>query len=149
MGIHYLKKGLKAHIAGKTSTDQATVTFNGEAEFKEEYLQVPIALQFSAVDEDSFLKAKRFSLGYEFSILLSSNLSFSVLGDFNDEEVKPRYWTMFLDVTVSPKKMGFPLPTGSFFLEGTLDFPKGFYMAAKLRVPKNLFQLKKHLEALK
>ena len=126
-----------------------TRPFITKVKFKEKRINIPIALQFSAVNENSFLKAKRFSLGYEFSILLSSNLSFSVLGDFNDEEVKPRYWTMFLDVTISPKKMGFPLPTGNFFLEGTLDFPKGFYMAAKLRVPKNLFKLKKHLEALK
>ena len=146
MGIHYLKKGLKAHIAGKTSTDQATVKFNGEAEFKEKYLQVPIAFQLSAVDEDSFLKAWRLSLGYEFNVLLSSRFKAEAKAKGSAEVGKvTRDEAWEKDVDLKKEVSDLPKPSGSFLLGSTLDFPKGFYFAAKLKIPSALFKLKELL----
>ena len=143
MGIHYLKKGLKAHIDGKTSIDQVTVKFNGEAEFKEKYLQVPIALQFSAVDEDSFLKAWRLSLGYEFNVLLSSRFKAEAKGTEVGKVTRDEAWEK--DVDLKKEVSDLPKPSGSFLLGSTLDFPKGFYFAAKLKIPSALFKLKELL----
>ena len=142
MGIHYLKKGLKAHIDGKTSTDQVTVKFNGEAEFKEKYLQVPIAFQLSAVDEDSFLKAWRLSLGYEFNVLLSSRFKAEAKGS---AEVAQGTRALKKDVDLKKEVSDLPKPSGSFLLGSTLDFPKGFYFAAKLKIPSALLKLKELL----
>ena len=130
IGINYgLKRSLK--IEGLDGQ------YKGNLRFEENCLQIPLALHVSLVDENSFLKERRFSLGYEFSFFLSSKLTV-------DDKSEKKPWKD--DINLKEKVSDLPRSSGSILIKSTFEFPKGFYFASKLKIPVSIFKTKKHFD---
>ncbi|MCG8340075.1 MAG: hypothetical protein MI674_02210 [Cytophagales bacterium] len=103
---------------------------------EEKYVQIPIAIKFCRFNEEGSYLAKGFTLGYEFNVLLSS--AYKQEGGY--DQLKPSFQG---NKDLKQAIPDLPRLSGSIFFGGTIDLPKGFYLAAKFRVPIEIFMIKK------
>ena len=106
--------------------------YRGDLEIEEAWLAIPLALHVSAVNEDSFLKVKRFSLGYEFDIFFSTKFKVDGHCAF--------YETWKEDINLKEKVSDLPGYSGSILFKSTFGFSKGFYFTTKVKIPIGFFR---------
>lgn len=102
---------------------------------EEKYLQIPVAINIKSCgsEKKGFCLASSFMLGYEFNVLLTS--LYKQKGDVStldptfqgDQDLK--------------QSMTLPKHSGSIFLGGGIDLPKGFYVVAKFKAPIELLKV--------
>lgn len=101
----------------------------------EKYLILPLYLRMASYSEpDAFLVSSSFIVGYDFNIFLSS--SYNQTGNYAD--MHPSFQG---DKDLYEFIKDLPRVSGSIVLGDELEFPKGFYVAAKFKVPIELFQI--------
>jgi hypothetical protein len=88
--------------------------------FSEKYLQIPIAIQCNFPGKEGIFIRQDLSLGYEVIVLLSSHYK-------KKQEI---------DLTQEPE---FPRLSGSIFLGSMGSFSNGIYIAARAKLPIELF----------
>ena len=86
----------------------------------EKYLQIPIAIKYASLDTN--LMAYGLMLGYELQVLLSS---------YRQRDTLENLKKCIVD---------FSTLSGSIFGGGTIDFPQGYYLVIKLKIPIEIFK---------
>ena len=104
----------------------ACINGNRRLSMQERYLHVPLALKLALFDQETGVQESGLALGYEFRVLLSSQLS--RVGGNSNPEIQS-YSKETGDIAKS-MKLG-----GSLFLEGKVDLLQGCYLAGRFKFP--------------
>jgi hypothetical protein len=109
---------------------------------EEKFIQLPLAINlcFPADSPEAFLRATTYNFGYEFCFLVSSQ--------YKQEGVHRSLNPAWHGNKNLKEKAGsdFPKLSGSIFVGGRIEFPKGIYLAAKFKAPVELFKLRDTLD---
>jgi hypothetical protein len=110
--------------------------------FEEKYINFPLYIRMTSKSEsDAFLVSSSVILGYDLNLFLSS----SYKHEGNHPDLKSDFQSSKDDLFKS--LTGLPKVSGSIVLGSELEFPKGFYISGKFKLPTNLFTIKKEMES--